>query len=433
MLKHLDYLMISNGGCDPFHYLKGRGGLGYKPSPPYMHGLGYDYNLIDGGGFGMKGGMVYKSAETGKLTHELIPNEDKEFDELIDEIEDSNNSDEKKFNWYIKELGDLNDELTNVGNTPEDLEDTEKMIVKIQDILKAPKYQVFQPKDYPEHTINPMFQTYQEQAEKDITANPNLIEDEVGKPKLSYGEKVKLHRGNLSEDDIIKFDIDTGILRNIDRDKSFAYDTKELDPYTDEFIKAVLLDSQTGLTKVLKKPWINKASVKDEDLEWLVKYHLSKVPVDAVKDGTIWELKSYSKPINKSTSLQSMTQTKIRGTNEFKMKLMKDANGDYRIKNLYYGSTNIPMFKERPEGYKYYWLLSNKDKIGYVNPFKTKAFLNEKQATYTKEPNTYKAKWDKNLVNGDNIYLSNEDFLKYPKSYSKNFDKIIKKYKKNNP
>ena len=86
MLKHLDYLMISNGGCDPFHYLKGRGGLGYKPSPPYMHGLGYDYNLIDGGGFGMKGGMVYKSAETGKLTHELIPNEDKEFDELIDEI-----------------------------------------------------------------------------------------------------------------------------------------------------------------------------------------------------------------------------------------------------------------------------------------------------------------------------------------------------------
>ena len=55
-MLHLDYLMISNGGCDPFHYLKGRGGLGYKPSPPYMHGLGYDYNLIDGGGF--KGGTI---------------------------------------------------------------------------------------------------------------------------------------------------------------------------------------------------------------------------------------------------------------------------------------------------------------------------------------------------------------------------------------
>ena len=45
--------MISNGGCDPFHYLKGRGGLGYKPSPPFMHGLGYDYNFIDG--MGIKG------------------------------------------------------------------------------------------------------------------------------------------------------------------------------------------------------------------------------------------------------------------------------------------------------------------------------------------------------------------------------------------
>ena len=51
MMKHLDYLMINNGGCDPFHYLKGNGALGYKPSPPFMHGLGYDYNLIDGGGF----------------------------------------------------------------------------------------------------------------------------------------------------------------------------------------------------------------------------------------------------------------------------------------------------------------------------------------------------------------------------------------------
>jgi len=56
MLKHLDYLMISNGGCDPFHYLKGRGGLGYKPSPPFMHGLGYDYNLIDG--MGINGGTL---------------------------------------------------------------------------------------------------------------------------------------------------------------------------------------------------------------------------------------------------------------------------------------------------------------------------------------------------------------------------------------
>jgi hypothetical protein len=424
--------MISNGGCDPFHYVRGRGGLGYKPSPPFMHGLGYDYGYnLDG--CGLRGGMVYKSAESGKLTHELIPNEDKEFDELIDEIEQSNNSDEKKFKWFVKELGDLKDELTHVGNTDEDNEDVEKMIDKIENILKEPKYQSFQPKDYPEHNVSPMFKTYHEQAEKEINANPNLIEDEVGKPIQTISEKIHKHRGNLSEDDIIEFDSDTGILKNIDRDNSDAFNTKDLIPYTDEFIKALLIDKYTGLSKVSNLPWSGKSSISDNDLNWLIKQYLSKVPVDAVKDGTIWELKSYTKPINKSVSNQQMTQTKIRGTNEFKMKLMKDNNGDFRIKNLYYGSNNIPMFKERPDGYKYYWLLSNKDKIGYVNPFKTKAFLNENHSTYTKEPNTYKAKWDKNLTNGDKIYLSNEDFLKYPKSYSKNFDKIIKKYKKNNP
>jgi len=44
MLKHLDYLMLDNGGCNPFHYLKGNGGLGYKPHEPYIHGIGSGFN-----------------------------------------------------------------------------------------------------------------------------------------------------------------------------------------------------------------------------------------------------------------------------------------------------------------------------------------------------------------------------------------------------
>lgn len=46
-----DLIMMYNGGSDPFHWLKGNGGLGYKPSPHFMHGLGYDYHGIDGSGF----------------------------------------------------------------------------------------------------------------------------------------------------------------------------------------------------------------------------------------------------------------------------------------------------------------------------------------------------------------------------------------------
>jgi len=44
MLKHLDYLMIDNGGCNPFHYMIGNGGLGYKPHEPYIHGIGTGFN-----------------------------------------------------------------------------------------------------------------------------------------------------------------------------------------------------------------------------------------------------------------------------------------------------------------------------------------------------------------------------------------------------
>jgi hypothetical protein len=74
MLKHLDYLMISNGGCDPFHYMKGRGGLGYKPSPPFMHGLGYDYNLMDGGGYKVDKSHLIKGR--GRWEEEEVPVKD---------------------------------------------------------------------------------------------------------------------------------------------------------------------------------------------------------------------------------------------------------------------------------------------------------------------------------------------------------------------
>jgi hypothetical protein len=74
-MLHLDYLMISNGGCDPFHYLQGRGGLGYKPSHPYMHGLGYDYNFIDGCGI-IGGGRE-------KKTNRYFYSPDEEIEKIV--------------------------------------------------------------------------------------------------------------------------------------------------------------------------------------------------------------------------------------------------------------------------------------------------------------------------------------------------------------
>jgi flagellar motor protein MotB len=90
--------MISNGGCDPFHYLKGNGALGYKPSPPYMHGLGYDYNLMDGSG--LRGGTL------------------KGYDKFKNKIDQTNDIDE--LNILGQKVYDSLDLLNTYQDTEED-------------------------------------------------------------------------------------------------------------------------------------------------------------------------------------------------------------------------------------------------------------------------------------------------------------------------
>jgi len=107
-MLHLDYLMISNGGSDPFHYIKGNGGLGYKPSPPFMHGLGYSHDWIDGSGFHMKGRGEFERDEEGK--EQWKPYGPQELKDLLEKKGDIiKASDLVNVYWYNEHFGPKND------------------------------------------------------------------------------------------------------------------------------------------------------------------------------------------------------------------------------------------------------------------------------------------------------------------------------------
>jgi hypothetical protein len=121
----MDYLMINNGGCDPFHYIRGKGGLGYKPSPPFMHGLGYDYNLIDG--MGIKGGTFNRDYNEVQELAELDPEEENEeqirdllindYDVIKEEnIDITKNNFDIDINDVNKEISDIEDWITIFNN-----------------------------------------------------------------------------------------------------------------------------------------------------------------------------------------------------------------------------------------------------------------------------------------------------------------------------
>jgi hypothetical protein len=425
-MLHLDYLMISNGGCDPFHYIRGTGGLGYKPSPPFMHGLGYSHDWMDGSGF--HGGMVFKHINTGKLTEENLQkyNEQKEetneFGDFIPKVaKDKLSTTEEKFKYFNNQLGDLK---RLERDDPINKDEYRGIRKEIKKILKEPEYKGLVKKDYPvlkgsEGEESYLYNQHHKEA----------IKSEKDPSKVYY------ERGNISEKDITDFDEETGILRNLDRDKYQAYDSKDIDAFNDNFIKAIL--APLGKTPYGHK-YIDKKKLDKNDKDYLRKEYLSNFPIDVIKGDTIWELKSYKNKLGDSGK-QVLNKTKIIGTDKFPIKYMKDNNGEIKIKNIYYKHPVtrelIPAFPDNTKGYNYYWMFNNKDKLGYTNPLHNKNFSVVK--VLNKE-NTYLGKWEDKIkrknkdgvIIGEDILINNEDIHKFPSRYSYEFNKKMMREKK---
>ena len=433
--------MISNGGCDPFHYLQGRGGLGYKPSPPFMHGLGYDYNLIDGGGFRMKGGMAVKNFDTGEImlgnTPELdiednpdtdLTNE-REFqkmDEYVDIISNENTPQNERENYINKlakyistEIEDLQDFQSDPNISEErrdEIKQLSSLLLSYVDLI--PKWtdqnKVIERMDvYDNALMNLVLEKnlhakMQDEADIDVVAGINAglipLDEEVKYKNTIRGEKLE---DFLDTSDGKKY------LKTLDGDNSTQYNTKNINGYSQEF-KNILDNVYMDYINYCNDNNIPPDS-KDDYLQDIL---LQFVPIDLIKNKTLWEIKS-----EKDLPVQRYSKTKIIGferdsnnnglynpINSLSYEILfKPSNGKKRkVDNIIFNASingqivSVPILQSRTNGYNYLTLFNNDAKTSVYN-VETDPDLVDRKLTEEGLEKMKQRLRNNNLMNGNNL------------------------------
>jgi hypothetical protein len=380
--RTIDDMMNISDGHNPFHYIRG----------------------------GMIGGMAKYNAE-GDIVERLerrdnpedeIQAETLEITEYIDEINDADNlSDKQKFNEIMKQVGDLKELYKNV-DTDIDKDFIKSKINHINIVLNEDKYETFNPKDYKYEKVqgNPLYERFYEEANYDPT-----------------------ERGNISEEQIMIYDIDTGILEDYDGDKSRAFDSKNILAYDPEYIKFLSgnrFDNNWNYQNLQNK---DKLKLIDHLQKEFFKYY----PIDTIKNDTLWELKSYQSP-TKNNKTQDLQQTKIEGQKQYEIRYKQNNKGDWVVDNIYDKYLKKNTLPERPNGYKYFWGFNNVDGIAEANPLKSPNFtpipiISKK----TGDVLYYKGDWENKITKYGKPYLqiNNSELKKEPNRYSKKYNKRI--------
>lgn len=437
MFKTIDDIMFITDGNNPYriNLIYGTGGLGYKPT---------FYNMI--------GGMAFQNINTGKLDHELFEKYGVDnMNDLIDYVMDSNLTDGEKYNFLLKEGTDImidlkkKAEISNNNELEKEVIDTTDKIVGLLNDFKNKGYQKTDEQKELLKAIK------KDDINDEVNPHYDLSFSTAKQIKNTFKEQSE-ERGNIVEDDLTK---NKTILEIIDDDNSTSYNTKDLNAYNLDFIN-------TLLKMTFGDPSIDNITSVEEIPPNIVKLLYDKflqfVPVDIVKDNTIWEIKSFNKSVLPNNTSQKMSETKLKGfENKFWTNLNNSLGNGYSIKaspysyefkykengnekkidNIYfkfnapisyYGkstgkkfSFDLPIFKTNPKGYDYYWLYDNKDKIGYINPLKKENnhYLNKQ----LNNPNTEVDSKGKKIIG-----VKNEDIRIMPYSYAK----TIKDFKSKN-
>jgi len=410
----------------------GKGGLGYKP------------RII-------KGGMAYTNPDKpSELYDEHILKfknderyKDLKIDTLNEYLEAVINSteitDEKKIEELNKQLSDLEmlKEINKSKGKNKDKE-LERNINTSLSIINT----YFKSDDNKE--IEALENEYKQPENNDFYKR-----NQEEAKKKDYINNIDIERGNIFEGDITDYEDDTRILYNIDKDKSTAYNSKELEPYTNEFLKFSL--ERLGIKKDLK-------DLTEHDKIKLSRQILTYIPLDIIKDKTLWELKSYNTEISGNYDIYNKKKKITQDIQKSKMwasqiydkvekgkkpsfkpfdvvfKYNNVGNNDWRVENLYAIDVNdetkrpIPLLKNN--NFKYYWLFGNPDVIGYYNPLLNKNFEPIKQ-----NDGSYMFGWKgiEDIIDSSYIKIPNKDIQIYPRRYSTKFNKIINKHKNKKP
>jgi len=429
----------------------GYGGLGYIPQRRNR----------------MIGGMAFQNLDTGRYTHEWF--EDfgvNDMEELInDVVETPALSNEEKMNFLLKEFldfeGDLKERNLATNDTVAEIERlriASKLHEQIQEfrekgynLTEEQAIELDKITDDPAYKENPLFKYEREKAFEKFPP-----------------EKESTERGNYTEDDFTNSYLFTEL---IDGDKSKLYNTKLLEAYSDEFKNALVYITSNGKYNYFNEleliPKEEMVEIRDKIMDKFLKY----VPIDLIKGSTIYEVKSFKDPLNQKGS-QEIGISKLFGfTNKSEngdlikynfgltdderkvenilftyksgksSEIKEDDEGNLYEDEIYkFILKDIPILKNKPDGYKYIWLLSNKDITGYTDPLKPEIFKN-----LLAQNKHIKTNELKNPDNESNKYLQikNKNFKIMPNSYMQIFkdrlkrnldlktkNKLIKKYVK---
>jgi len=337
--------MINNGGCDPFHYIKGNGGLGYKPNAHYMHGLGYDYyNNIDGSGFPrMIGGVISNEEEVRERIKELQSEKELEgqMDKIrkgISEIENNKYYDpdeEKKDLETLRELWEqANNKLVNVVIRDEKIKELQdkNLLKKSFDVYK--NVNEYENVTHPQNIRDQVVKIAEKNNLKLGTAYENLVEElKALRHSDIEMENLQLIPGIYNIYDAIAYN-KNGELVNWEL-KNYAAEWPSTKKFGGEKAFSFVKDYQT-----LKKDYnkniedYNELPQKIKDLENKIKNTSSEKEIDKLIDklDELLYKKKYFLPENIGIKIQS---NKFNGERGDQVPLFHKINGEVKLYNIF--------------------------------------------------------------------------------------------------
>ncbi len=326
------------------------------------------------------GGMAERAIQTGEINSFLFTYYDvNNWDDLLIKVRNDNNiTNDNKINLLGNELGDIEHLLNDENN----IDEPNKILGK--EILLKIKNELEKHYNVPSLTIELILLNA-----KILKSNSyyNVIHEKASKYIF---DDINVKRGEINEDEITeKQSIKLSI---IDNDNSTGYNTKNFNAYDPKFID------------ILKN--IFTLNDKKPSNSIIINHILKYVPVDIVKNNTIWEIKSlddFNKNYNsiKTTKLKGYTNNNIsiagiliNGKMSFNFEFTVDGK---KVKNIIFEligkkqirivrgkliyepndiNIKIPILKENPNGYDYYWYMSNSTGDRYYSPLTDQSEIN---------------------------------------------------------
>lgn len=330
------------------------------------------------------GGMSERHIQTGEITTYLFPyyKVNNWTDLMLKIREDNNINNKEKINLLENELGDIIQLFYDKDN----IDEPNKILAN--NIIEQIKTELINYYNVGLIELD-LIEVNAQNIIYDNNPHYDMVNiDAIGETENGKINNIDITRGNISEK--ITTHKQRIKLSVLDNDNSKGFNTKDFRAYNNNFI-----DTLKNIIKISFDNKQNKNYINDYIINNIFRY----VPIDIVKNNTIWEYKSLNDNIKNNNDIQT---TKLYGfslSNIFLGKTIENATMSFefiftsngkKVQNIIFKligdkfigfnnegkkiydpngiNINIPILKENQDGYNYYWYMSNYTGDRYFSP-----------------------------------------------------------------